>query len=205
MSKHTWEMTVADACTPAIGQETVEQIRQGDEHAFARLVSEYMPAVYRYLFRMLGSQEDAEDLTQDTFYELHKGRERLQLTADIAPYLFTIARRKAISRFRWRTVRRVLTPLNEVHENTLPGSDDGPRQHLDQDRQEKAVLHALQGLKEEKRTVIVLRFFEELTYTEIAAVLGKPEGTVKSLAFRAERELRQRLDSLPDLAECEVS
>lgn len=180
-----------------------DEIRSGDEHAYANLVREVMPVVYRFLLRMLASREDAEDLTQETFYEIYRRRDTLKPGKDITPYLFTIARRKAISRFRWRTVRRVLTPLNDVHEDTVPGAHECPREQLDEHTREACVMKALQGLKEDKRTVVILRFFEEYSYADISEVMGKPEGTVKSLAFRAERELRERLESLMRLPESE--
>lgn len=82
------------------------------ENAFATLVSEFTPKIYRFLYRMLDSKEDAEDLTQETFIEVYKRLDALRKDVDIAPYLFTIARRKAISRYRWRTVRRILKPLS---------------------------------------------------------------------------------------------
>lgn len=204
MSGNMGDMALIEPATPVKTAPLTEQIRAGDEHAYAGLVQEYMPMVYRFLLRMLHSHEDAEDLTQETFYEVYNRRSTLRAGAEITPYLFTIARRKAISRYRWRTVRKVLTPLNPVHEETLPGDADCPRQQTEKNHREAAVMKALQGLKEEKRTVVILRFFEELTYAQIAEVLNKPEGTVKSIAFRAERELRERLESMLDVQEDEV-
>lgn len=61
---------------------------------------------------------------------------------------------------------------------------------------EETVNRVLAGLKPEKREVVILRFFEERSYAEIARILGKPEGTVKTIAFRAERELRERMRRL---------
>lgn len=166
------------------------------ENAFATLVSEFTPKIYRFLYRMLDSKEDAEDLTQETFIEVYKRLDALRKDVDIAPYLFTIARRKAISRYRWRTVRRILKPLSQTDIDEPVCENANPRERAERNRMEETVNRVLAGLKPEKREVVILRFFEERSYAEIARILGKPEGTVKTIAFRAERELRERMRRL---------
>jgi RNA polymerase sigma-70 factor (ECF subfamily) len=180
-------------------RELVCRMAKGDEHAYAQLVTRYSPPTYRFLYRMLGSMEDAEDVTQDTFFELHKNREKLRTDVDILPYLFTIARRKAITLLRWKTVRRKLSPLGEEHENTVASSAILPRDQFHDRKVEELVNQAIGKLKPAKRAVVILRFFEGLSYQDIAHVMNKPEGTVKSLAFRAEKELRRRLAAIEQL------
>ncbi len=176
-----------------------QRIVRGDEHAFAQLVSRYSTPVYRFLARMLGSSEDAEDLTQETFYAFYKHHRKLREDVDIHPYLFTIARRKAISHIRWRGVRKMLTPLLPEHDNTPLTFDSSPVESLEQERTEQIVQQSLDKLHPDKRAVVILRFFEGMSYAEIAQVLNKPEGTVKSLVFRSEQELRSRLTHRLDL------
>jgi RNA polymerase sigma-70 factor (ECF subfamily) len=174
-------------------QEIVSRVAKGDEQAFAQLVSRYSSSVFCFMKRMVSSDEDAEDLTQETFCSLHKHRSKLDSTKDIKPYIFTIARRKAISLIRWRTVRQVMTPLTMIHEQTLEVDEQSPLDEYHHKQRENEVLKALDTLSSIKRAVIVLRFFECLSYPEISQIMGKPEGTVKSIAFRAEKELRQIL------------
>ncbi|MDP8242621.1 MAG: RNA polymerase sigma factor [Candidatus Hinthialibacter antarcticus] len=178
-----------------IESDCLERLAQGDDHAFAELVKLYSTPVYRFLFRMLGSQQDAEDLTQDVFYEIHRNRAKIRRDVGPLPYLFTIARRKAISKFRWRTVRKVLNPLSPQGEQMIAGTEATPRDNACAKGIDQAVQRALGGLKPDKRAVIILRYFEERTYKDIADIMNKPEGTVKTLAFRAERELRDRLNA----------
>lgn len=158
------------------------------------MVSECSTPVYRFLYRMVGSAEDARDLTQEVFYQAYRNRAAIKRDISPLPYLFTIARRKAISLLRWRTVRRMVNPLTEAHEASVPSEHGDPRQAAGEARLEQALQKALNGLKPDKRAVIALRYFEDRSYSEIAAIMKKPEGTVKTLAFRAERELRSRLD-----------
>lgn len=175
--------------------DCLQRLAQGDNRAFAELVGQYSAPVFRFLFRMLGSRHDAEDLTQDVFYEVHRNRANIRREVSPLPYLFTIARRKAISKFRWRSVRRLLNPLTAQDEATIAGPGATPRESACAGAIEQALQRALNGLKPDKRAVIILRYFEERTYKDIAEIMNKPEGTVKTLAFRAERELRDRLNA----------
>lgn len=175
--------------------DLIHRVAAGDEQAFARFVSLYTAPVYRFLRRMVNSTEDAEDLTQETFYAVYKHRYTLRPDAEVLPYLYTIARRKAVSLFRWRSVRQVLMPLSGSHVN-LPADMESPVHALQQNREEEAVNRALAALPSTQRAAMILRFFEGLTYPEIAEVLQKPEGTVKSLVFRGEQELRRGLSDM---------
>lgn len=184
--------TVPD--TPVDDRSLIGRIAQGDERAFAQLVSRYSVPVYRFLSRMLGSSEDAEDLTQETFYAVYKYHRNLRDDVDIHPYLFTIARRKAISHIRWRHVRRIVKPLSLEHENTVAGLSASPLDTIEQRQKERLVQDCLNRLHPDKRAAVILRYFEGCSYLEIARILNKPEGTVKSLVFRGEEELRTRIE-----------
>ncbi|MBZ0257668.1 RNA polymerase sigma factor [bacterium] len=187
-------MTAAPVQTH-IENDCLQRLAQGDDRAFAELVEAYSTPVYRFLYRMLGSQEDAEDITQDVFYEVHRNRAKIRAGSNPLPYMFTIAKRKAISKYRWRSVRKMLNPFSDQDEQQIAGSGATPRDVASAKKIDQAVQRALGGLKPEKRAVIILRYFEERTYKDIAEIMEKPEGTVKTLAFRAERELRERLNA----------
>ena len=172
-----------------------------NEHAFSVIVSRFSEPVFRFLYRMLGSREDAEDLTQETFYALHRNQEKLREGADVTPYLFTIAHRKAISMIRWRMVRRCLLPLSTEHEHVIPSDAESPRGTMNGTQIERIVNQAVSELKPDNRAVLILRFFENLSYKDIARITKKPEGTVKSLLFRAEWELRKKLSRIEGVLE----
>ncbi len=184
----------------SVADNLVRRVAAGDEQAFAQFVSLHTAPVYRFLRRMVNSSEDAEDLTQETFYAVYKHRHTLRPDAEALPYLYTIARRKAVSLFRWRSVRQILMPLADTHAN-LPADTESPVHALQQSREEEVVNKALAALPSTQRAALILRFFENLTYPEIAEVLNKPEGTVKSLVFRGEKELRRRLSGMGYLEE----
>ena len=169
-----------------------------DEQAFAEWTRRHLPIVYRFLLRMVGSREDAEDLAQETFYAFHRHRSRLRPGVDPLPYLLTIARRKAISGLRWKKVRRIVSPLSPEHEVTIPSTTPSPAQESEQREMEREIHRALEALPANKRAAVILRFFEGLSYTQIAQAMDQPEGTVKSWVFRSERELRSKLSHLND-------
>lgn len=87
----------------------------------------------------------------------------------------------------------MLSPLTEHEEATLPDGKPNPRHRTEAGQKEAIVSRALGGLKPDKRAAIALRYFEGMTYQEIAQVMSRPEGTVKSLVFRALEELRGRM------------
>ncbi|MEW6235908.1 MAG: RNA polymerase sigma factor [Candidatus Omnitrophota bacterium] len=177
-------------------REILLRTAQGDDSAFALLTERYSGRVYGFLKRMVYSAEDAEDLTQETFCEAHKNRRKLRTDVSPLPYLFTIARRKAISLIRWRKVRRIVLPLMDEHEAAEPDAGETPRDRMHEKRKEEIVEKILATLKPAKRGVLILRYFEGLSYREISSVIGKPEATVKSIAYRAEEELRSKLSDL---------
>ena len=164
-----------------------------DDEAFSRIVEATSPIIYRFLFRMVGSAEDALDLTQEVFLAVHKSRARLRVGAPALPYLMTIARRKAVSLGRWRSVRKIVLPLSDTHREVIRDDTQLPRDKVEEHWQLNAIQSALAKLRSVERAAVVLRLFEERPYDEIAQVMGKPVGTVKSLVFRAERKLRKHL------------
>lgn len=179
-----------------ISQDSTWKLIAGDESTFAGIVQELTEPIYRFLYRMLGNAEDAEDLTQDTFYEFHKTRHKVRPDADVRPYVYTIAKRKAISLIRWRKVRRILSPLTAENSEIIASGSPRP-DHLYHDlKLEEAVQNKLNCLKPDARAAIILRFFEDLSFQEIAQVMDKPESTVKSMIYRGELELRKRLDGI---------
>jgi RNA polymerase sigma-70 factor (ECF subfamily) len=176
---------------PVIDQAVVES-----EEAFGRLVHVTSPRIYRFLVRMVRSPEDALDLTQEVFLAAHKSRSRFRVGAPALPYLLTIARRKAISLLRWRSVRSIVHPLGERHAELAEDGTPSPRDRAADRQRLREVQSALRELKPVERAAVVLRLFEERPYDEIARVMGKPIGTVKSLVFRAERKLRTNLETM---------
>ncbi len=180
------------ASTRAVEPVFDESVLESDD-AFNRLAEKTAPVVYRFLIRMVGSREDAEDLTQDVFLAAYQSRCKLRVGAPALPYLLTIARRKAISLYRWRTIRSLLRPIDDREDQSAVDPALSPREQTESSRQQKRIESAVMKLNPKERAVIVLRLFEERPYEEIARIMRKPIGTIKSTVFRAERKLRTYL------------
>jgi RNA polymerase sigma-70 factor (ECF subfamily) len=150
----------------------------------AELVERYYALLYRYAYRLTGSQADAEDLTQQAFLVAHDRWEQLRDEDKAKSWLFTIARNAWLKELRAPRCRASCL-LDE-----LPGP---PAETDLSDFDEEQLQSALNELPEEFRSPVILFYFREFTYKEIAATMGVPIGTVMSRLARAKAVLRQRL------------
>lgn len=157
------------------------------------LVREHHAVVYRYAYRLTGSAADAEDLAQQAFLLAHQRLSQLRDAARAGAWLLTIVRNCFLKDKR-RT--RLVEPLLE--EPCGPDDEEFPDwvdpEHLEQ---------ALNRLPEEARTILVLFFFEDCSYKEIAEALEVPLGTVMSRLSRAKAKLKRELSG-SEIAETEV-
>ncbi len=178
---------------------------QGDPTAFAELVRRYGDSILGYLMRMSGSREQAEDFFQETFKRVHEKAHTLQ-SNQFKPWLFTIATRVAIDGLRKGPQ---VVSLNQKLDcadgrceqlNVVAVADTScePSQQAVRTEQKEQVRLALESLPEKQRATLVLAYFHQLSYREVAQVLGCSIGTVKTQMFRALKTLSQRL---PDISE----
>lgn len=162
----------------------------GDRSAFAELFRRYAPRLQRLMQRDLGGAEDAHDLVQQTFLQLHRARRDFRPGAKLRPWLFTIALNLKRQHFR-RLGRRPETSLSdeEGQEPAARGADPEARVG---DVQLRA---ALLRLPEAQREVIVLHWFEGLSFREIAQAVGASQPAVKVRAHRGYNRLRKTMET----------
>jgi len=155
-------------------------------NSVAELVERYYASLYRYAYRLSGSQADAEDLTQETFLRATAKLGQLRDANKVRPWLYSILRHAYLQRQRSapQTPHVSLDDLFDVAEEV-----PDPLPDLDAE----ALRKALDDLPEQFRTVVLLYYFEELSYREIADVLDVPIGTVMSRLARARNYLKTRL------------
>lgn len=169
-------------------EELAASAQAGDRQAFALLVRRHQERVFRFVLRMLGSRDEAMDLTQDSFLKAWNALPGWRPEARFATWLFQIARNATLDALR-RHARVEFVPLDAE-----PGGEaaieprDGaplPEEQL-ADRQRIGLLErALAALPAEQREILLLRELEDMSYAEIATTLGINEGTVKSRLARA--------------------
>lgn len=164
--------------------------RAGDERAFASLYDEYAPRLLRFLLLRVREPADAEDLLQKVFLKVIEALPAFEDRGlPFGAWLFRIARNSAIDFERGRRAAGIAATLDAVADRASeqPGPDEIAERSLAAAR----VREALALLTEEQRDVVVYRFLGGLTPAEIGALMGKREGTVRALQFRALQTLRR--------------
>jgi len=176
--------------------ELMARVRGGDAEAFTVLVERHQHRVVGTVAKMLGSPNDAEDLAQQVFVRVWKSAPRWEPNAKFTTWLLTITRNLVFNEVR-RKNRARLVPLEEPDDRAPREFADhavvSPDDALAASELERAINVAIQSLAEQPRMALVLRRYEEMSYEEIAVVLGTTVPAVKSMLFRARNELRERL------------
>jgi RNA polymerase sigma-70 factor (ECF subfamily) len=158
----------------------------GSQRTVQRLVDEHYGSLYRYAYRLSGSAVDAEDLTQEAFCKAQLNLSQLRDSNRAKAWLFSILRNAYLHRVRADSQLRVLS-LEDVGDVAEPPGE--PLPDIDPERLQKA----LQELPEAFRTPIILYYFEDFSYRDIAGQMDLPIGTVMSRLARAKAHLRARL------------
>jgi len=178
-------MTIDDAAI----ERLVTEARNGDSWAFGMIFDHYHDSIYRFIASRVQRPSDAEDLTQLVFVKALEALPRyVSRGVPFGGWLFRLARNAVIDHVRTRHDHTELDSLIEAaHGDAGPDEIAVVRQELD------AVGAALAGLTEEQREAISLRFFAGLSAREAAEAMGKQEGTVRGLQFRAIASMRRQL------------
>ncbi len=176
------------------------RVKQGDAAAFTQLVQKYKQPIMNLVWRTVRDETEAEDITQNVFVQAWKSAPRYQATAKFSTWLFTIARNLCLNEFRRRS-RHPAESLDQMRDD----SDDQPlfqvvdkriraaQDQLLQGELEHKVDAAIGALPENQRIALALCRQEELSYEEIADVLGCSLSATKSLIHRARETLKAQL------------
>ena len=186
----------------------VEKFRQtGDAIYFKTLVRRYQNRIFSAAYRMLGSKEEAEEVTQDTFVRMHQNLDNFKRQATFGAWLFRIAHNQCIDVLRARQRKKGVKVLPFNPSSTLePGEEDGymigqladdgpsPGQSLDLSEQTGIIFESLKKLPETQRAVLVLHDIEGFSYQEIADIVGTNLGTVRSRLHYGRLKMKELLD-----------
>jgi RNA polymerase sigma-70 factor (ECF subfamily) len=176
------------------------RVKGGDRDAFAELVNKYKQPVMNVAYRMLRDFTEAEDLAQNVFLQVYKSAARYEISAKFTTWLFTIVRNLSLNEIR-RRGRHPADSLDAPH----PEQEDQPWQQVEDKRTssppedilrgelETLVEEAIYELPENQKTALLLCRQEELSYEQIAEVLGCSLSATKSLIHRARETLKQKL------------
>ena len=183
------------------GGEESEILRRclaGDEKAYRELIQRYQRQVYSISLRMVRRNEDAEDLTQETFVRMFRALDRYDPSRPFAAWLFTIASRLCIDHLRRRKVNPVSLYQRDSESDEewmIQVEDKGlkPDEATSHAEEEQRTQELIDSLPEHYRLVVILRHQQDLSYEEIAEALALPLGTVKARIHRARALLKERI------------
>jgi len=170
----------------------------GDQEAFAEIVYSFTDAVYNLCYRMLSNREEAEDAAQETFIRAHRALSSYDPSRSFKTWLLSIASNHCIDRIRKRRVQYLSLDDPIASEATLSLSSDEPTPEeatLDRER-ERLIGRLMNELPGEYRAAVVLRYWYDYSYQEIAEALSTTESAIKSRLFRARQMLADRLELL---------
>jgi RNA polymerase sigma-70 factor (ECF subfamily) len=169
-------------------EELARRSQQGCRASFAELVERYAVPLRQFLHHQTNHVHDAEDLVQDTFVRAYGNIDRYRSSYKFSTWLFTIARRLAISRLR--SLRRPQVVAEAV------SADPGPREAMAQRETKRGLWDAARGLSANQYWVLRLRYAEDLSIKEIAQVMGKSQVSVRVLLCRARTRLARKLQDV---------
>ena len=177
--------------------ELMLRVREGDGASFARLLEKHRSSLVHFLYRMVQDFAVAEELGQEVFLRVYRSRATYEPTAKFTTWLFRIATHLALNYIRDGRRERGQERLDAQQEGApaLQVSDRKPsvEARMVHDVKLNQVREAIAVLPEKQKSAVLMHKYEEMEYSQIAAVLGCSESAVKSLLFRAYENLRARL------------
>jgi RNA polymerase sigma-70 factor, ECF subfamily len=178
-------------------REWVEASRRGDQAAFSQLVKMHQGPIYNLAYRMLNNRVEAEDAAQETFLRAYTNLDRYDLERPFRTWLMSITSNYSIDRLRrrrltWLSLDEPLPPSTALH-----SEEEEPEDAIIAQEQTNLIQALLGELAPEYRAAVVLHYWYDYSYAEIAEVLASTESAVKSRLFRARQTLAQKLVANP--------
>jgi RNA polymerase sigma-70 factor (ECF subfamily) len=172
----------------------LNSIKQGDEQSFGVLYARYYSSVFGFMFKIMHSRENAEDVVHDTFVKLWNMREKIDPDRNIKALIFVMARRAAIDVFR-KSSRSSVTYTEQTNENT-PATDSSPEKILE-DIETKLLLDiAIESMPQKQREIFSLHYHENLSPAEIAQKTGLTYENVRKQIYNGKRQLRDVITAM---------
>ncbi|MCP3742619.1 RNA polymerase sigma factor SigW [Rossellomorea sp. BNER] len=185
----------------AIVNKRIKQVIKGDQSAFAEIVEIYKDKVFQICFRMLGNRHEAEDISQEAFIRAYVNIETFNQNRKFSTWLYRIATNLCIDRIRKKKPDYYLDAEVSGTEGLTMYSQVAADVQLPEDKVEEMELQEsiqfeISKLPDKYRSVIVLKYIEELSLQEISEILDLPLGTVKTRIHRGREALRKQLRTM---------
>jgi RNA polymerase sigma-70 factor (ECF subfamily) len=167
--------------------EWLTQSQAGDGEAFGRLVDAFQVPVYNLCYRMLGNAQEAEDAAQETFLRAYNGMKSYNKDKPFPTWLLSIAAHYCIDQLRRR--RMTLVPLEDLPYQDLPDRGPTPEGVVSRREEQNRIRKLLERLNPTDRAAVIMYYWHDRSYAEIAGALNLTESAVKSRLHRARLEM----------------
>lgn len=170
----------------------LERAKSYDVNALAEIYDHYEARIYSYIYHRVGSQPVAQDLTSQVFLRVLEAIQYQRAwDSSFSGWLYRIAHNLVIDHYR-RRGRDTQVPIDDLP--MLPSHSEGPEHAAERSLTAASLRSAINRLTEEQAQVVTLRFLEGLSITEVAEMMGKTEGAIKAMQYRAVSSLRRLLE-----------
>ena len=174
-------------------RELVKRFQNGDENAFNELVRKYQKPVYQIARRLLGSHEEAQDLSQEVFIKAYRGLAGFRSEAGFFTWLYRITVNSALNVLRKKKLRQILS-LEHIG-FSIASREPAPDQQMTNEETLNAITRAIDRLPKQQKIVFTLRHDQKMAHKEIAEILNRDIGTVKANYHHAIRKLKKAVKS----------
>lgn len=169
--------------------ELIKKAKNRDPEAFGLLYDQYLPAIYRFILLKIGDKTTTEDLAHQVFLSAWQNIENYQTQGfPFSSWLYRIAHNAVIDYYRTEKKHFNLENIEEA------AASNNLEEKIDQEFELGLVKAAIKDLPEEQQSIIIMRFVEGLTNKEIAAALGKSEGSIKTAQHRSLKNIKKIID-----------
>ncbi len=173
-------------------QALVLRITRGDMQAFRMLIQRHQRLVGHMIGRLIDNAEDREELCQDVFLKVHEKLSEFNFQSKLSTWIATIAYRHAINHLRKNRIEVSDVPEEESFTAHFVATDN-PGEKIEEDNLNEWVLRFIGQLPVQYRAVLTMYHLDNMTYPEIGAATGMPEGTVKNYLFRARAMVKEKV------------
>lgn len=186
----------------AIVNKRIKQVLNGNQDAYAEIVDLYQSRLYHVCYRMLGNKHEAEDITQEAFLRAYINLHTFDQKRKFSTWIFRIATNLCIDRIRKKKPDYHLdaqvpgTDGLDMY-SQIAASEELPVEQLEKMEMQERLQYEISRLPDKYRSVIVLKYMEELPLLEISEILDLPLGTVKTRIHRGREALRKQMSELP--------
>jgi len=180
-------------------EELMARIAEGDESPFEILVNRHQTSVLNLIYRFIGDRTRAKDLAQEVFLRVWQSARSYEPKAKFTTWIYRITANlcfnelKSARRKKWLQFLRFGDNLENTVEETLVDDTPSPEDLLLAKERSRQIANALQSLPENQRMALILKRYDDLSYQEIAKVIGCSVSAVESLLVRAKRSLQEKL------------